>query len=70
MSFHNFKIDKDQISFYDINDEGDLKIIPPLMREEVLTKESTINNFILVYLCNEGYLENIKQEISGKEKIV
>ncbi len=48
------------LSFYDTTDENDLKIIPPLLRDEIFQKETSREDFVLVYLCNEGYLENIK----------
>lgn len=48
------------LSFYKTNDEKDLKIIPPLLREEIYDKKIENVNYILVYLCNEGYLEDIK----------
>jgi uncharacterized protein (TIGR00661 family) len=49
------------LSFYKTNDEKDLKIIPPLLREEIYNKKIENINYILVYLCNEGYLEDIKK---------
>lgn len=48
------------LSFYDTTDENDLKIVPPLLRDEIFEKETSWEDFVLVYLCNEGYLENIK----------
>lgn len=48
------------LSFYDTSEEKNLKIVPPLLRKEVFDITTTNDDFILVYLCNEGYLENIK----------
>jgi uncharacterized protein (TIGR00661 family) len=48
------------LSFYDTCDEKDIKIIPPLIREEISALKIVTEDFILVYLCNSGYLENIK----------
>ncbi len=48
------------LSFYNTSDEKDLKIIPPLIREEIFKQETTTEDFVLVYLCNEGYLSEIK----------
>lgn len=48
------------LSFYDTNNENNLKIMPPLLRSEIFDKEVSKEDFILVYLCNEGYLSDIK----------
>ncbi len=47
------------LSFYEICDDRDLKIIPPLIREDVLDKKTSLEDFVLVYLSNIGYLEEI-----------
>jgi len=49
------------LSFYPFNDCKDksIYIIPPLLRREVLNQETSNGNYLLVYLLNSGYMEDI-----------
>ena len=49
------------LSFYPFHDEPTSKtyIVPPLLREAVFQKEPTTGDFILAYLVNAGYMEEI-----------
>src|SRR6185312_3470023 len=47
--------------FYPFNDCKDksIYIIPPLLQREVLNQETSNGNYLLVYLLNSGYMEDI-----------
>lgn len=49
------------LSFYPFSDsaENSIYVIPPLLREEVLNQPSTKGEYLLVYLLNAGYMEDI-----------
>lgn len=49
------------LSFYPFNDckEKSIYIIPPLLRREVLNHDTANGNYLLVYLLNSGYMEDI-----------
>ena len=49
------------LSFYPFQDEvkSNTYIIPPLLRPEVFQQQITEGNFILAYLVNSGYMEDI-----------
>ena len=55
------------ISFYPMtnNDERTIKVIPPLLRKEVFSQSVSTNEYLLIYLLNKGYIEEI---ISWHEK--
>jgi len=51
--------------------EKNLKIIPPLLRKSITNLKPENNNFILVYLLNAGYLEEvIKFKQSFPEQVI
>ncbi|MFA6923439.1 MAG: glycosyltransferase family protein [Bacteroidales bacterium] len=48
------------LSFYPLKNKNDkLIVIPPFLREEVLNLKISKEDFLLVYLLNEGYVEDI-----------
>jgi uncharacterized protein (TIGR00661 family) len=49
------------ISPYDLPlvKKGRINVIPPVLRKEILQAETTDQKFILVYLLNEGYMDEI-----------
>ncbi len=49
------------LSFYPFQDSEreHVYVIPPLLRDEVFSQKPTAGNYILVYLVNSGYLEDI-----------
>ncbi len=49
------------LSFYPFDDckEKSIYVIPPLLRGEVLTQPTTRQDYLLVYLLNAGYMEDI-----------
>ncbi len=49
------------LSFYPFEDckEKSIYVIPPLLREEVLKQPATPGDYLLVYLLNAGYMEDI-----------
>lgn len=49
------------LSFYKFEDckEKSIYVIPPLLRNEVLKQPATPGDYLLVYLLNAGYLEDI-----------
>jgi len=50
------------LSLYDLNSTVDnIKVIPPLLRNGIYNLVPEDKGFILVYLLNEGYLEEIRQ---------
>lgn len=51
------------LSFYPFNDCKDksIYIIPPLLRKEVLNQDTANGDYLLVYLLNSGYTEDIIQ---------
>ncbi|MDD5571087.1 MAG: glycosyltransferase family protein [Bacteroidales bacterium] len=51
------------------NDKGKLIIIPPFLREEILKSKTSEEDFILVYLLNEGYAEDIIKWHENNKKI-
>lgn len=55
------------LSFYGNKDTKKIKIIPPIIRNEVTIKKTIDGDFYMAYLCNEGYLEEIKN-IANKYK--
>ena len=49
------------LSFYPFEDskKNSIYVIPPLLREDVLTQQTSTGNYILVYLLNTGYIDEI-----------
>ncbi|MFN5183893.1 MAG: glycosyltransferase family protein [Bacteroidota bacterium] len=49
------------ISFYELSQSRDnkIKIVPPLLRDELFDIKKANENYFLVYLVNNGYLEDI-----------
>jgi len=49
------------LSFYPLKDctEKSIYVIPPLLRSEVLEKQPVNGNYLLVYLLNSGYMNDV-----------
>jgi uncharacterized protein (TIGR00661 family) len=49
------------LSFYDLPDSNNKKLLicPPILRSEVYSLESTREDFLLLYLVNGGYIQDI-----------
>jgi uncharacterized protein (TIGR00661 family) len=47
------------LSFVPGESKGKLKICPPLLRSEIRNKKTKNENFLLVYLLNEGFMDEI-----------
>lgn len=59
------------ISFYDLPDQFDsVKIVPPLLRKELFDLKSEQEDYILVYLVNNGYARDLAQWHMSNQKIV
>ena len=59
------------ISFYDLPEQFDsVKIVPPLLRRELFDLKSETQDYILVYLVNNGYARELANWHREHEKVV
>ena len=49
------------LSFHQDPDEGNITVVPPLLRNEVKSAEVSKGDFILVYMLNHGYAEEVNR---------
>lgn len=48
------------LSFVEMRDTERIKVVPPLVRKEVLQKKSLPGNYVLGYMVNSGFSEEVK----------
>ena len=48
------------LSFYELNSTNEIRVVPPLLREEVKNLTPTSGDFFLTYMVNAGYGDEVK----------